>query len=348
MEEWITSGGGIKRSHIFDKIISLENLFLAWREFKRGKLRKPGVQEFNFNLENNLFTLRDELENKIYRPDKYAFFYVRDPKLRPIHKATVKDRIIFQAVFRILYQIFDRKLIYDTYSCRFEKGTHSSVRRLVDFLRKESGNYRRPVFALKCDVRKFFYSIDHVILKNLIKKEIDDDDAQDLICKIIDSFYTQPDLGLPLGNVTSQLFANIYLNELDQYVKHVLRERYYIRYCDDFVIISSDQGHLANLVPKIKVFLRDCLRLDLHPRKVEIRKLLQGVDFLGYVALPHRRVIRTKTKRRMFSKIDKKVEECKSGLLDKHSLNQSVQSFIGVLKHCKGYKLKKKIIEKID
>lgn len=337
-----------KRIHIFDKIISLENLFLAWREFKRGKLRKPGVQEFNFNLENNLFVLRDDLKNKIYRPDKYAFFYIRDPKLRPIHKATVKDRIIFQAVFRILYQIFDRKLIYDTYSCRFEKGTHKGVRRLADFLRKESKNYHRPVFTLKCDVRKFFYSIDHEILKDLIKKEIDDDNAQDLICKIIDSFCTHPGKGLPLGNVTSQLFANIYLNELDQYVKYVLKERYYIRYCDDFVIVGLDQGHLADLVPKIKVFLRDRMRLDLHPRKVEIRKLSQGIDFLGYVALPHRRVIRTTTRQRIFYKIDKKAEELRRGLLDKRSLNRSVQSYLGVLKHCKGYELEKKMMEKMD
>ncbi len=338
----------IKRSHIFDKIISLENLFFAWREFKRGKLKKPGVQEFNFNLENNLFALRDDLKNKAYQPDKYVFFYVRDPKLRPIHKATVKDRVVFQAVFRILYQIFDRKLIYDTYSCRFGKGTHSGVRRLEDFLRKASGNYHRSVFALKCDVRQFFYSIDHGILKNLIQKEISDEDALDLISKIIDSFCTRQGLGLPLGNVTSQLFANIYLNELDQYVKHILKEKYYLRYCDDFIIASLDRKYLTDLVPKIETFLRDRLRLALHPRKVEIRKILQGVDFLGYVVLPYYRVLRTKTKRRIFSKIDKKAAECKGGLLDKHSLKQSVQSYLGVLKHCKGYNLGEKMMKIVE
>jgi retron-type reverse transcriptase len=323
----------------------LENLFLAWREFKRGKIKKPGVREFNFNLENNLFALRDELRNKIYRPDKYAFFYVCDPKLRPIHKATIKDRVVFQAVFRILYQIFDRKLIYDTYSCRFLKGTHRGVWRLEDFLRKTSGNYRRHVFALKCDIRQFFYSIDHGILKKLIEKEIDDEGTMDLIFKIIDSFCAKPGKGLPLGNVTSQLFANIYLNGLDRYVKHILKEKYYLRYCDDFIVLGLDEAHLASMMLEINDFLYNHLQLVLHPGKVKIRKLLQGIDFLGYVSLPYRRVIRTRTKRRIFSKIDKKMEECRNGLLVKRSLNKSVQSYLGVLKHCRGYNLEKKIIE---
>lgn len=129
---------------------------MAWREFRRGKMSKGEVQEFYFNLEDSLFDLRKQLLSGNYRPSKYGFFYVRDPKLRPIHKATVKDRVIFQAVFRVLYHIFDKHFIYDSYACRFNKGTHLGVERLRKFVNKCSKNNSRPVFVLKCDIKKFF------------------------------------------------------------------------------------------------------------------------------------------------------------------------------------------------
>ena len=142
---------------VFDKIISIENLYGAWREFKRGKTSKKDVLCFEFNLEDNLFNLAEELKSGKYQVDKYDFFYVRDPKLRPIHKASVRDRVVFQAVFRILYHIFDKQFIYDSYSCRYHKGTHFGVARLRRFSVKVSHNHQRQAFALKCDVKKFFY-----------------------------------------------------------------------------------------------------------------------------------------------------------------------------------------------
>lgn len=238
----IASGGGLLDCighNFFDKIISFGNLFRAWREFKRGKTGKNDVRKFYYSLEDNLFELRRDLLEHRYQPDKYGFFYVRDPKLRPIHKASVRDRVLFQAVFRLLYHIFDRHFIFDSYSCRFGKGTHAGVWRLEQFVRRASANYSRPVFALKCDVQKFFYSIDHDILFDLLRRKVGDPNTLWLIDKIIDSFEIEPGKGLPLGNVTSQLFANIYLNELDQWVKHVLRRKYYLRYCDDFVILGG-------------------------------------------------------------------------------------------------------------
>lgn len=285
------------------------------------------VQLFALNLEDNLFALQKELADKTYKPKGYAFFYIRDPKLRPIHKAPVRDRIVFQATFRVLYHVFDKKFIYNSYACRFGKGTHAGVLQLEEFLKKASKNYTSRVFVLKCDIRKFFYSVDHGILFNLIKQEIDDADALDLISKIIDSFHVVSGKGLPLGNVTSQLFANVYLNELDQHIKHVLKEKFYIRYCDDFIIVHSDEDHLTRLVPEINRFLQSQLQLYLHPRKIQIRKLSHGIDFLGYVALPHYRVLRTKTKRRMFKKITRR----------------NLQSFLGMLQHCKGYTLAQKL-----
>jgi len=177
--------------------------------------------------------------------------------------------------------------------------------------------------------------VDQEILLNLIKKKITDEDAIWLIEKIIKSFPK----GLPLGNVSSQLFANIYLNELDQFAKHSLREKYYLRYCDDFIILSKDEKYLQNLIPVLDNFLQENLKLNLHPDKILIRKYRQGIDFLGYVVLPHYRVLRTKTKRRMFRKLDEKYAKLKSGEISEDCFNSSFQSYLGVLKHCKGWEI---------
>ncbi len=343
----IPLGGGLKRikirHNIFDEIISLENLFLAWKEFRRGKRKKPDVLEFEFSLEDNLFGLHQELKNKIYQHSNYKTFSVQDPKLRRIHKACVRDRVLHHAVFRILYSIFDKGFIFDSYSCRSKKGTHRAVSRLEQFCRKLSRNNRRNIFALKCDIRKFFESINQKILLELIEKKIKDYNAVWIIEKIIKSYKKENNKGLPLGNVTSQLFANIYLNELDQFVKHQLKVKYYLRYCDDFVILGESKEDVKNLVPVINAFLKDRLKLSLHSDKIIIRKYHQGIDFLGYVILPYCWLLRTKTKKRILKKIKIKYRDFRTGLILEKSFNQSLQSYFGVLSHCKGHKIKKKI-----
>ena len=322
-------GGGLNCHDIFDfeQIISLNNLFNAWREFKRNKGKRQDIKLFGFNLEDNLFVLHKELKNETYQPSEYTSFYIKDPKLRNIHKAVVKDRVVHQAIFRLFYYIFDRHFIFDSYSCRFNKGTHKGVDRLEKFIRQVGQNYTRPTYVLKCDVKKFFDSINQEILFELIKKEIKNKRTLNLIQKIIGSFAKAEGRGLPLGNVTSQLFANIYLNELDQFIKHQLKQKYYLRYCDDFIIVGNRLEELNNLIRPIDDFLNNQLELLLHPNKIEIRKVTQGVDFLGYVILPHYRVLRTKTKRRILSKVGS------------HNLN----SYLGVLSHCRGHKIKQKI-----
>ena len=336
-------GGGLKgeviHDSIFEKIISLENLFLAWQEFAKGKRKKPEVQKLEFSLEDNLFSLHGALKNKNYQHSDYTAFNVCDPKLRRIHKATVADRILHHAIFRVLYPIFDKSFIFDSYSCRTGKGSHKAARRLEYFLRKGSENNRRNIFALKCDIKKFFDSIDQKILLEIIKKKIKEENAVWLIEKIISSFPA----GIPLGNVTSQLFANVYLNELDQFVKHKLKGKYYLRYCDDFIILNKDIKYLKKLIVKIDDFLNKELKLTLHPNKIIIRKNRQGIDFLGYVVLPHYRLLRTKTKRRIIRKMTNKYELLRDELITKESFNQSLQSYLGVLKHCKGYEIKKEI-----
>ena len=168
---------------------------MAWKEFKKGKSNKSDVQEFEFNLEDNIFQLYEDLKDKSYVHSPYVSFYVTDPKLRHIHKACVRDRVLHHAIFRILYQIFDRKFIYDSYSCRLVKGTHWAVNRLESFIRKSSCNNNGLIYALKCDVRKFFDSIDKANLKKIIANKIKDTDSLWLISKILDSFSKTPGTG---------------------------------------------------------------------------------------------------------------------------------------------------------
>lgn len=321
---------------------------MAWQEFRCGKRKKSDVQQFEFNLEDNLFQIHHELKNKIYQHSHYTSFYTQDPKLRRIHKATVRDRVLHHAVFRILYPIFDRGFIFDSYSCCLNKGTHRAVNRLEKFCRKLSKNNHKNIFVLKCDIKKFFDSINQGILLGLIKKKVKDENAIWLLKKIIKSFEKERGKGLPLGNVTSQLFANIYLNKIDQFVKHKIKVKYYLRYCDDFIILGENSDYLVKLVPLINNFLKEKLKIALHPDKIVIRKYHQGIDFLGYVTLPYYRVLRTKTKRRIFKKIRKRYQGLRIGLISEKTFNQSLQSYLGILKHCKGYKIKKKILSLVN
>lgn len=252
-------------------------------------------------------------------------FSINDPKPRRIHKATVRDRLLHHALFRVLYPIFDPTFIFDSYSCRLGKGTHRAVTRLKCFLRSASCNNSRPVWALKCDIKRFFDSINHDILTMLIRQKVSDVDTLWLIGRILDSFCKTPGIGLPLGNVTSQLFANIYLNELDRFMKHELRISCYLRYCDDFLLLDTNPAHLQVAIVPIATFLHQHLRLMLHPDKISLRTYRQGVDFVGYVVRPNCTTLRTKTKRRMVQRITRK--------------NRA--SYLGILGHCDGYGLGK-------
>lgn len=332
----VSLGGGHKCN--FEDVISISNLLRAWREFGKGKSKKNDVANFELNLENNLFDLNHQLVTGEWMPDPYEVFFVQDPKLRKIHKATVRDRILYQAVYRSLYQIFDISFIAHSYSSRECKGTHAGVFSFEKYIRKVTKNYRLPAHALKCDIRKFFDSIDHDILIALIEKKINDPKLILLIKQIVGSFETVIGKGLPLGNVTSQLFANIYMNELDQYAKRVLKAKYYVRYCDDFGIVSDSKIYLENRLIKISRFCKTELLLDFHPNKIIMCKTLNGIDFLGYVLLQHRRVLRTRTKARMLRKLDKIKFALDAGNMENGLVEQTVQSYLGMLSHCNGQK----------
>lgn len=343
---WTFSGGGLHKSDFYD-VISVENLFWAWKVFCRGKRSKKDVAEFELNLESNIFQLYDELASGTWKPDPYKEFYVQDPKLRKIHKASVRDRVLYQAVYTKLYQIFDKQFIHDSYSSRNKKGTHKGVARFEEFARKATCNYSKRGFALKCDIRKFFDSIDHRILISIVRQKVRDEKLLELIIGIVGSFSVVLGKGLPLGNVTSQILANVYFNEFDQYVKHVLKIQYYARYCDDFVLVHDSREFLENMIPFMGDFLRERLKLELHPRKIIMRKIHHGVDFLGYVSLPHYRVLRTRTKNRMVKKIKGAVELKKSGVISRDVFKHILMSYAGMLGYCKSEKVKKVLREHI-
>ena len=319
--------------HNYYDIISIENLLLAWQEFIRGKRHKKDVQEFQLNLIDNIFFLHNDLKNKTYIHGGYYAFNISDPKPRNIHKASVRDRLLHHAIYRILYTYFDTKFIHDSYSCRLDKGTHKAIERFRQFSYKISKNNTRTCWVLKCDIRKFFASIDQDILIEILKKHITDQNILWLMEKVIGSFHsTGIGKGLPLGNLTSQLLVNIYMNEFDQFIKHKLKVKYYIRYADDFVVMSHDKNNPLENIRYIVCFLEKKLLLELHPDKLFIKTLSSGVDFLGWVHFPTHRVLRTTTKRRMFKALAGNPKE------------ETIQSYLGMLGHGNTYKLMK-IIE---
>ena len=279
---------------MFDKIISLENLFDAWAEFKKEKANKNDVAEFEVNLEDHVFALHEDLKNGAYKHGGYDSFFVHDPKRRHIHKAFVRDRLLHHAVHRIIEPIWNKAFIFDSWLSRKTKGTHAAMRRLQDLALCLSHNYTRTLWMLKLDVTKFFDSVDHKILLDILSKRTDDERLMNLFREIIESFNP----GLPLGNLTSQLFANVYMNKLDQFVKNELGIKGYIRYADDFVLMHENKELLVDCRYKIEDFLREHLLLKIHPKKLTLKTYASGIDYLGYVSFPHHRVIRTKTKRR--------------------------------------------------
>ncbi len=283
---------------------------------------------------DNIFSLHYDLINYRYKHGPYQAFNIYDPKPRNIHKAGVRDRLVHHAIYRILYPFFDKIFISDSFSCRLEKGTHKAINRFRSLAYKVSKNNTKTCWILKCDIKKFFANIDHDILKDILEKHIDDKDTLWLFAQIIDSFDTKEkiNIGLPLGNLTSQLLVNIYMNEFDQFIKHKLKAKYYIRYCDDFVIFSDNREQLINFIPIVQGFLMDNLKLELHPQKISIKTLASGVDFLGWVNFTDHKILRTTTKRRMFRNIK-----------NKKGKPEIIQSYFGLMSHGNSYKLKKAI-----
>src|SRR3989339_431700 len=336
---------------LFNKICDLENLFLAWEEFKVGKGRKPDVLKFEEGLEPNIFQLQRDLANKRYKHGPYADFYIYDPKRRHIHKATVRDRVLHHGIYNILNPVFEPTFISRSFSCRIGKDNIKGIIAVESIIRKISRNYTRHCYILKCDVRKFFDSIDHSILKEILKRKIKDVETMWLLDEVIESFAgSQSNLfnrkGVPIGNLTSQLFANTYMNEFDQFLKKDLKVEHYARYTDDFVVISGDREYLVKLIGSIQEFLKEKLQLGLHPDKVEIFRCNQGIDFLGYIMFPYHKLVRKRTVKRMFRKLKETAGKFQKGLISEEKAKASLNSYLGILSHANAKKLSENLVNK--
>ncbi len=303
----------------------MEKLFKAWKDFSTGKREKKDVQLFESRLEDELCHLFNDLLSGTYHHGSYERFIVNDPKRRVIHKATVRDRVVHRLLYNTLLPIFHRQWLGCSFSCRPGFGQHKSMEAVRRGLRKITQNDAHFCWILKCDIRKFFDSIDHRILISLLDRKITDPAIKFLLKQIIESFSTVHQTGLPIGNLTSQVFANVYLHELDWYMKQTLKHHFYFRYADDFLFLCHTQEEAEILLQYVEKFLRKQLRLDLHPRKVILRKRSWGIDWLGHVMLPGHEVLRPTARRGMMRKV-------KSIGHDSQRMRLSLASYHGCLK----------------
>ncbi len=278
----------------------------AWRKASKGKRYKRTTADFAINLDEEIVTLHQELRDETYMPSGYTHFTVHDPKRRKISAAAFRDRVVHHALVGEIQPIYERKFIHDTYANRVGKGTHKALDRCTEFMQQFK-------YVLPCDIQQFFPAIDHQILKAILAKTIADEAVLRLCGKIIDSgvgvlteqydmrYFDGDDLlavnrprGLPIGNLTSQFWANVYLNPLDQFVKHTLRCKGYIRYVDDFLLFADDKKTLHIWQREIIAFL-ETYRLTIHENRCHPRPVTHGIPFLGFtVYLTHRRLKRIK------------------------------------------------------
>ncbi len=313
--------------HLYSQIYDFRNLLKSYYQARKCKSEKNYIIAFEWNLEKNLFEIQEQLKNCNYQFGPYHSFYIIDPKKRLIFAAPFQDRVVHHALYNIIEPIFDKSFIFDSFACRKNKGTHKAVGRLKKFMRAFGDD---QFYIFKADIRKYFPSIDKEILFSLIQKKIADRKVLYLIKKILES--TKEQKGIPIGNLTSQLFANIYLNELDQFVKHKLQVEYYCRYVDDFILLHRNRKQLQEWKEMIKEFLSQSLRLELHTKKQEIFPAKIGVDFLGYHIFRDHILVRQTTVRRFLRRF-------KSGKMPQQSIN----SYLGHFKYADSFGLMKKI-----
>jgi len=330
-------------NHIYDKIISLKNLILAYKKARKGKTKKDYVKKFEENLAYNLKILYDELKNQIYKPQPLKTFILRDPKTRKISKSYFRDRIVHHALCNIIEPIFDKTFINDSCANRKSKGTLFALKRFDLFRRKITCNFTSESYCLKADIKHYFPEVNHEILLNIIKKKIIDEKVIDLITLIIKNS-NDTIKGMPLGNLTSQFFANVYLNELDFFVKHKLRAKYYIRYVDDFVILHQSKEQLKIWRDGIEIFLREKLKINLHTDKSKITNLSIGVDFVGFRNFYYFKLLRKRNLKNMQRKINLFNEK----IINQEKFSEIFQGWNAYSNWADMHKLKNLLLEKIN
>jgi RNA-directed DNA polymerase len=315
--------------NLFPYLCSMGNLTLAWRSARNGKGSTLPAIEFEENLEKNLLALHHELKSKTYKHLPLTTFVLRDPKTRVISKSHFRDRVVHHALIRVIGKIFEKSFIYDSCANQKDKGTLFALKRFETFRRKVTCNYTRGAFCFKADIKHYFQEVDHEVLLNMIKRRISDQETIWLTEQILDADYANSKTkkerltsekgmplvwmhqqtndgvkGMPLGNLTSQFFANIYLNELDYFAKYKLKIKFYIRYVDDFVIIHHSEKQLEIWKEQIDGFLHTNLKLELHGQKSRVIPLARGIDFVGFRNFNRHKILRKRNIRGIYSKIN--------------------------------------------
>jgi retron-type reverse transcriptase len=331
-------------------------LLLAAKKAQRGKRFRDNVLAFNHNLETELVQLQTELVTKTYCPGSYKTFHIREPKPRLISAAPYRDRVVHHALCNIIAPILEKSLIPDTYANRLGFGSYRALQRLTHFARSNR-------YILQCDICKYFPNIDHEILKSLIRRKIKCPDTLWLIDTIIDQsnlqettlqYFPGDDLltpvqrrhGLPIGNLTSQFFANFYLNEFDHFVKESLKVKNYIRYVDDFAFLSDDRQFLADIRLAVESYL-STLRLKIHPIKSQLFETKYGVNFLGFRVFPTFIRVRNQNLRYARKRLSKMQASYVAGNITPSAIQQSLQSWAAHLKHGDTYQLRNQIFSSL-
>lgn len=363
----------------FDTVL-LEDLFKAYYDARKNKRNTINALAFEKHFEENIFQLFDEIKAGNYQPSNSICFIVNRPVKREIFAANFRDRVVHHLIYNYIAPIFDKLFINDSYSCRVGKGTHYGVKRIDHFIRSCSNNYQKNCYVLKMDIKGYFMSInrkilfekvksnllskfhkldfDVCLLLSLVEKTIFNDPTENCVTKGRKKdwqglpedkslFSVKENCGLPIGNLTSQLFGNVYLNDFDHFVKRDLSIKYYGRYVDDFVLIHHNPDYLKSIVQPIRDYLSEKLELTLHPKKIYFQHFSKGIKFLGAVIKPHRLYVANRTTGNFYNAIQKQnevVKEHKPSQNDIEFFISSMNSYLGILQHYKSYKLRKRIL----
>jgi retron-type reverse transcriptase len=341
-----------RHGNLWQEIINFDNLLLAARKAQKGKRFRDNVLAFNYNLELELEHIQTSLKSKTYLPGTYKTFTIVEPKPRLISAAPYRDRVIHHALCNIITPIFERTLIADTYANRLGFGTHRALKRFTEFARSSQ-------YIFQGDIKKYFPSIDHAILKTIVRRKIKCADTLWLIDTIIDNsneqeniidFFPGDDLltpinrrrGLPIGNLTSQFFANIYLNSFDHFIKENLKVKKYVRYVDDFALFADDANFLADARLATEAYLAS-IRLKIHPIKSQLFHTKQGANFVGFRILPDRIRVRKENLRRGRRRLKQMQIDYAHGIINRQQVSQKLQSWVAHLNHGNTQRLRRKI-----
>ncbi|MBI4167852.1 MAG: hypothetical protein HY515_02745 [Candidatus Aenigmarchaeota archaeon] len=339
---------------LYGRLCLMKNLRKAFKKARKGKGTKLYVTEFQKDLEKNLLQLQKELRKQTYKPCRMRTFVICDPKSRVISASAFRDRVVHHALCNIIEPIFDKTFIYDSYANRKGKGTHAALNRFGYFARKVSGNGKLLPYAknknqvygyvLKADIRRYFDSVDHEVMMRAISRKIHDEKVIWLARKILDNHTSEK--GMPIGNLTSQFFANVYLNELDYFVKHRLKAKYYIRYVDDFVILHPSKEKLESFKAAINEFLKT-IKLELHPQKSQVVPLQKGIKLLGFRVFSAYKLPKKSNIKRFEHKIGDFIQLYRDGIMEKPDILARVNGWNSYAMHANTYKFRKRSLKNL-